>query len=326
MLPASNRGAGTNIGFPDVCNTPVGPATAPVPYPNLGLHAQAAPFSTIVRTSMMNALNLGSRIPMTMGDEAGAAHPTIKGAGSFTAGNPIVYIEKLPAVTLTSPTTGNNMNNALGAVLVPAVTNVFFTCAAAPVREAEVAVESLGEALAMDQSAPAVGRPRRIGGIGYVAIRRFSFDAPGLAARAIEALRERGCGRIVIDLRGNPGGELSACLRLLGALLPCGDALLVERDAEGDETVHRARGGAMVAGDLPITLVVGERTASAAELFAAVLQAQGRATVAGAPTYGKPTAQALAVSPDGRGRYGTVATFALPSGEPITRVVPDALR
>ena len=34
MRPASNQGVGKNIGFPDVCNTPVGPATAPLPYPN----------------------------------------------------------------------------------------------------------------------------------------------------------------------------------------------------------------------------------------------------------------------------------------------------
>ena len=91
MLPASNRGAGQNIGFPDVCLTPAPPAPpVPVPYPNIGMNAQALGFSPIVKVSMVNALNMGSTISMTSGDEAGAAHPTIKGQGKWTMGNPIV--------------------------------------------------------------------------------------------------------------------------------------------------------------------------------------------------------------------------------------------
>src|SRR5262245_907327 len=129
MLPASNRGAGMNMGFPDVCNTPVGPATAPLPYPNIAMNAQAVPFSPIVKVSMMPALNMGSQIPMTIGDEAGVAHPTIKGPGRYTVGNPIVSIDGMPAINLGCPTTGNNMNNGLGAVLVPSAVNVFYCLA-----------------------------------------------------------------------------------------------------------------------------------------------------------------------------------------------------
>ena len=127
MLLAANKGVGTNIGFPDPCNTIVGPATVPLPYPDLALNSQAMPFVPHVKLTMMNALNMATKIMMTCGMEAGAAHPLLKGTGAYTMGNPIVKVAFLSAINLLCPTTGNNMNNGLGAVLVPSVTNVFFT-------------------------------------------------------------------------------------------------------------------------------------------------------------------------------------------------------
>src|SRR5690242_13461047 len=111
MLPASNRGPGLNIGFPDVCLTPVGPVIVPIPYPNFATHAMAAPFAATVFVTAMNGLNQGSIIPMTFGDNPGVAHPTVMGAGTFTMGNPIVIIEGLPGINLLCPTAGNNMND-----------------------------------------------------------------------------------------------------------------------------------------------------------------------------------------------------------------------
>ena len=45
MLPASNSGVGMNMGFPDVCVTPVGPVPVPIPYPNMAMNAMAVPFA-----------------------------------------------------------------------------------------------------------------------------------------------------------------------------------------------------------------------------------------------------------------------------------------
>ena len=101
MLPASNKGVGMNSGFPDVCLTP--PVPLPVPYPNFALHAMAVPFSPVVKVTMMPALNMASKIPMTMGDELGIAHPMFKQMGAFTMGNPKIYIDKLPGINLLCP-------------------------------------------------------------------------------------------------------------------------------------------------------------------------------------------------------------------------------
>jgi carboxyl-terminal processing protease len=308
MLPASNRGSGTNIGFPDVCNTIVGPATAPVPYPNMAMHAQATPFSAIVNVSMMGALNLSSKIPMTSGDEAGTAHPTIKGAGAFTAGNAVVFVEKQPAINLTAPTTGNSMNNPLGAVLVPATTNVFFTRARKQ-SKAETASPSL-ESLRHELEAPLGNavRARCFGRIGVIRISTFSADVPGALQQAVSELQAQGIAQLIIDLRNNPGGELSACIRALGLFITPGTTLFEQEDADGDKTPIRARGAA-IALELPLTLMVNRWTASAAELFAGALTSLGRAQQHGGATYGKTSAQTICTEADGTMQYKTAARY-----------------
>ena len=305
MLPASNRGTGNNLGFPDVCNTVVGPATAPVPYPNVAMHAQATPFSTIVNVSMMGALNLSSKIPMTTGDEAGSAHPTIKGAGAFTAGNSVVFVEKQPAINLTCPTTGNAMNNGLGAVLVPATTNVFFTR-----RGARGGGEALLEELRRELEDPRgdAVRARRVGAIGVVRIRGFTANVPGALHRAVSTLLDAGATRIVVDLRGNPRGDLSACVRALSAFVSPGTRLFDREDGDGDWVPVRAV-DVGVRLEAPLDVRVDGGTASAAELFAGALATLGRARLVGSPTYGKTTAQAVLADDTLGVAYRSVASF-----------------
>ncbi len=60
MLPASNSGVGMNMGFPDVCVTPVGPVPTPIPYPNMAMNATAVPFAPNVLISFVPGLNMGA--------------------------------------------------------------------------------------------------------------------------------------------------------------------------------------------------------------------------------------------------------------------------
>jgi carboxyl-terminal processing protease len=321
VLPASNKGVGMNIGFPDVCLTPAPPAPpVPVPYPNLALNAQAAPFSLTVKVSMVNALNMGSEIPLTSGDEPGIANPTIKGPGRYTMGNPVVMVEALPAINLTCPTNGNNMNNPLGAVLVPSITNVFFGDRAQPApplgapRSVDLAaVTRLAGSIA--PSGPVSGTTQP-GGVACLAVPVFSSD---VSARVYSAVGRPGGGRVtalVLDLRGCPGGDVDACLRLAGDFLDRGSMIATMIDPDGDAIVHRARHGDPYT--FPLFLLVDRLTASAAELFAGSLQQNGRAVVVGERTYGKGTAQTLLPGfAEPSACYATVATFTLPNGEPI---------
>lgn len=321
MLPAANKGAGMNIGFPDVCLTPAGPAVVPIPYPNLAMNAQATPFSPVVKVTMVSALNLGSKIPMTSGDEAGSAHPLVKQMGAYTMGNPIVFIDKLPAVHLTCPTTGNGMNNGLGAALVPSVTNVFYTLAPNGPRESSgrtwerdldfEALTALEDALSRGLAEHGLDAD----GIGQVRIAAFSPHVPGQMHALLRAYAEAGLRGLIVDLAGCPGGDVSASLALLADFLPEGARLAVRVDADGDETTLRSRTRAPY--PWPLAVLMDGDTASAAELFAAGLASHGRAVLVGERTYGKSAAQAVVTDPDGRPRSHTAATFCGPRGEVV---------
>ena len=311
MLQACNRAVGMNLGFPDVCNTPLGVATAPIPYPNIALHMQAAPFALTVYMSMVNALNVGSQLVMTSGDEAGVAHPTIKGPGRFTLGNPVVFVEMLPAVNLTCPTSGNNMNNPLGATVMAAVTTVFLTDRRTGTElDGRTLDDRALATLSLDAAADLTAE-LHADRVALVHIPLFGAATPTLVYRELRRLDARAA---VIDLRGCPGGDGESALRLADDMLPRGLVMLHQRDEDGDVRPRKSRGRAAI--DLPLVILVDDTTASAAELFAASLQHVGRATVVGSPTYGKATAQRLVLDND-RLSCVDVARFELPTGDAI---------
>ena len=325
MLPASNKGVGMNIGFPDVCLTP--PIPLPIPYPNLALNVMAVPFSPIVKVTMMPALNLASKIPITMGDDAGVAHPVFKQTGAYTMGNPIVYVDKLPAINLLCPTTGNAMNNPVGAVLVPSVTNVLYTLAPEGTAAGTAASRSFDRPMSLadleqlEQRLEGPGREPLHAellrdGVGYLAIHVFSAAVPALVYSALQALKAAGARRLLLDLRGNPGGELRAFLELAGDFLPLGALLVTMDDTDGDRTTYRSRRAQPYRH--PVAILIDRGTASAAELFAGCLKSHGRAVLVGETTYGKGAGQRLVPSQDGRGaRAATAASFTLPHGEAV---------
>ena len=308
MLPATNRGVGMNIGFPDVCLTPAGPAVVPVPYPNFAMAAQAAAFSPVVKVSGVNALNLGSMIPMTSGDEAGVAHPTIKGPGKYVMGNPIVYVDRLPAINLTCPTMGNTGNNALGAVLVPSAVNVFYTYAHhAPAAVDAGTAAKLGDEMLGRTARATISWAMLDERIGAVKIGVITTDMARQFHVACKALQDLGAETLVLDLRDCPGGDLDGAVEWAARFLPEGVEIVRMEDADGDESIRYASLPATYT--MPIVVWVNENTASAAELFVAALQANGRAKVIGRQTYGKSTVQHFIAGQTDSFAYPTVARW-----------------
>lgn len=347
MLPASNKGPSLSFGFPDVCRTPVGRVIVPIPYPNFGAHATAATFSPIVSVGMIPALNQASILAMTTGDEPGVAHWTVRGPGTFDLGNPIVFVDMLPAINLTCQTNGNTGNNQPGCVVAPGTPKVNYTLLPAPrapvegasserAGEEERFLGPVGTATALSEeerstleslsSTPPLDGEAEIAdsGVARIRVSVFSIALPGALHLAIARARDRGARAIVLDLRGCPGGEWLSLVEVASDFLPAGALIASLRDADGDETPHRARGETPCR--LPLAILVDGRTASAAELFAAILQAHGRATIVGRRTFGKGIAQAVFKSADGsRDWLGTVGEVVLPDGStlPGTGVAPD---
>lgn len=323
MLPATNRGVGMNIGFPDVCLTPVGPAVVPIPYPNFALTAQAAAFSPVVRVSGVNALNLGSMIPMTMGDDAGVAHWSFKGPGRYVMGNPIVSIDRLPAINLTCPTTGNTGNNAVGAVLVPSATNVFY-CYAQPLLDASApsAAALLGDDMLGRTENPSITWSMVDDQVGLIRVDMITSDVSRRFHVAQLDLKRQNAQSLVIDLRGCPGGDLDAAIEWAACFLNEGSEIARIEDAEGDEVVRRVSLPPVYT--MPLAILVNEKTASAAEVFVASLQAHGRACIIGRSTYGKTTVQHFVPGQTSSSHYPTVARWSAPGSVSISQgVLPN---
>lgn len=321
MLPANNKGLGMSAGFPDVCLSPV---LGLFPFPNFSFNAMKFPFSPNVWFSMLPALNMASFSPISLGDQLGTLHPTFMGQARHIFGNFRVLINFLPATSLLSPRLGNNFNCPLGLQVIPSLTNVFLTYNAgdgvepgrpAPALDVDAILASLHPC-----ASDAPVESARLGeGVGYLRIRRFSLDVPSRVHTALAALVAEGLDTLVLDLRDNPGGELTAALELAGDFLPPGSVIARALDADGDETVHRSRHDSPHR--MPLWILVDRGTASAAEIFAGSLQWHGRAVIAGETTFGKGTALTLQPAHGDRTTVLAAAgTLVLPDGKPIQGV------
>jgi hypothetical protein len=113
---------GMDLGFPDVCLTPAGPAVVPIPYPNIAMGPTAIPNQVKLFIMAMPAHNLGTQIPLTNGDNAGVAtgvaSGTVMGPSKHLTGAFTVLFSAMPATRLTSMSLQNN-TNAPGVRIVP---------------------------------------------------------------------------------------------------------------------------------------------------------------------------------------------------------------
>ncbi len=126
-MPITVKGQGICFAFPDVCLTPVGTSTVPLPYPNVGQLAEATGTANSVLVGGQPVVTSHSRIRSTSGNEAGSAggvtSGTTKGAVHFDVGfSTTVFAEGGNVVRLGDATRQNN-GNARGTVLggVPTV-------------------------------------------------------------------------------------------------------------------------------------------------------------------------------------------------------------
>ncbi len=133
------------------------------------------------------------------------------------------------------------------------------------------------------------------GDVGYIRIANFEEGAAENAVSALETLQEQGMRALVFDVRSNPGGRLSELIDLLDRLLPEGDVFIsVGRD--GEEEIYSSDAECI---ELPMAVLINEKTYSAAEFFAAALSEYDRAAVIGAPSTGKGRSQVTFELSDG---------------------------
>ena len=154
----------------------------------------------------------------------------------------------------------------------------------------------------------------------------FTDSSPREIEAALDELEDDGIQRLVLDLRGNPGGSLPATVRILGLFLPP-DTEVVTTRGRGDEgseslrTPERQRRKR----DYPVAVLIDRNSASASELSAGALQDLERAVVVGETSYGKGSVQNIIPMGGGTALRLTIATYHTPSGHTphLKGVTPD---
>ncbi len=162
---------------------------------------------------------------------------------------------------------------------------------------------------------------------GVFAIELYSFTGTSdrLFRNAIKEFNKVGAKKLLIDLRGNPGGYLEAAVAIASHFLPTGTRIVTEEYGEGRENiVHRAQGPYDVSEDTEVVILVNEGSASASEIVAGALKDHGIATIIGDTTFGKGSVQQL-VDVDEASLKVTVARWITPDGHWINGngVAPD---
>lgn len=156
---------------------------------------------------------------------------------------------------------------------------------------------------------------------GIFVIRLFTFtaQAPDLFRKALRSFVESGSHKLIIDLRGNPGGYLEAAWDMASWFLPAGDVIVTEDfGGKGTNTVYRSKGYNIFGKDLDLVILVDAGSASASEIFAGALQEHGVGKLVGVKTFGKGSVQELIpITPDTSLKV-TIARWLTPKGHNLS--------
>ena len=160
---------------------------------------------------------------------------------------------------------------------------------------------------------------------GYVRLASFTPAAPREMAAALDDLEDRGMTRLVLDLRGNPGGSLDATVSILGLLVPPGTDVVTVRGRDAEPQILTTAKRQRRVRQYPVAVLIDQDSASASELTAGALQDLERATVVGETSYGKGSVQEMVPTGNGTAVRLTIATYHTPSGRTPHRrgIEPD---
>lgn len=150
----------------------------------------------------------------------------------------------------------------------------------------------------------------------------YSFNALA-ESKMQEALREyveSGSDKLVLDLRGNPGGFMQSAVAIASYFLPAGKVVVRENFGENeDEEIYRSSGRTLKQyAPKEIVVLVNKGSASASEILAGALQEHEVATLIGETTFGKGSVQELVSLPEGSSLKVTIARWLTPNGKSIS--------
>ena len=166
-------------------------------------------------------------------------------------------------------------------------------------------------------------RLKMIDNVAYIKLNQFNFKTDQELEAAIKTAKTKKAKGILLDLRNNPGGLLDSCVNVTSQFISGGVVVGMKgRFEKANEVMYAEEGRA---NNLPLTVLVNEGSASAAEILAGAVKDHKRGKVVGTKTFGKGSVQSLFNLPDKSGIYITIARYTTPSGYVIDHkgLLPD---
>ena len=154
--------------------------------------------------------------------------------------------------------------------------------------------------------------------IGYIQILNFAKNTSRDVAAAAKSLKDNGARGLILDLRFNGGGTLVEAVRTANLFLDKGKIVSVKKK-DASENVDYSADPKKKQIDLPVSVLVNSRTASAAEILAACLQDHERATIVGQRTFGMGMVKSITSLSNGGALRLPVALLLRPNGDEIHR-------
>lgn len=164
------------------------------------------------------------------------------------------------------------------------------------------------------------------GNIGYIQITSFGNDTSTLAEQAATQFKSEHVKGIVLDLRDDPGGLVTAAVNVSSLWLPSGKMIMQERRGSIVVQTYASTGNDILQG-IPTVVLVNGGSASASEITTGALHDNGAAYVIGTQTFGKGVVQELLNLSGGSELKVTVASWYRPDGEDIEHkgITPDRI-
>jgi carboxyl-terminal processing protease len=173
---------------------------------------------------------------------------------------------------------------------------------------------------------PTLETAKKSDGIFYIRLYSFTATSPDLFRGALRDFILSGDHKLILDLRGNPGGYLDAAYDMASYFLPAGKVVVTEDFGKnGPPNIYRSKGYNVFNKNLQMMILVDGGSASASEILAGALSEQGVAKLVGAKTFGKGSVQELVqITPDTSLKV-TIARWLTPNGHNLSHdgLVPD---
>jgi carboxyl-terminal processing protease len=163
------------------------------------------------------------------------------------------------------------------------------------------------------------------GGVGYIRVRQFQEQTGHDIEAALDRFVRSGAKALILDLRNNPGGLLTAAVEVAEKFVDDGKLIVYTEGRVRNQNMRFSAHAKKAYTSLPMVVLVNQGSASASEIVAGALQDYGRAVLVGTQTFGKGSVQTIIPLSDGSGLRLTTAKYFTPKGRSIhgKGITPD---